>query len=175
MVRYRPNVAALILNTNGSLLICERSNMPGAWQFPQGGVDNGESIEQALIREVREEVGLGKNDYEILESREGYRYLYPPEVRVKKSARTAVTARSKRIFSANSSPPPRPSMCTKLRRNSEHTGGSRPMSSISIGFPPSSARSIAQSWKISLESASKQQLIPKSYGIGSWYPVRLRH
>jgi len=84
MVRYRPNVAALILNPGGSLLICERSNMPGAWQFPQGGVDNGESIEQALIREVREEVGLGKNDYEILESREGYRYLYPPEVRERK-------------------------------------------------------------------------------------------
>ncbi len=84
MVRYRPNVAALILNANGSLLICERFNLPGAWQFPQGGVDDGESTEQALIREVREEVGLSKNDYEILERRDGYRYLYPPEVRVKK-------------------------------------------------------------------------------------------
>ena len=84
MVRYRPNVAALIVNASGCLLVCERFNLPGAWQFPQGGVDDGESMEQALIREVREEVGLGKNDYEILERRDGYRYLYPPEVRVKK-------------------------------------------------------------------------------------------
>jgi putative (di)nucleoside polyphosphate hydrolase len=84
MVRYRPNVAAVIINGNGSLLICERYNIPGAWQFPQGGVDEGESLERALIREVREEVGLGEKDYEILERRDGYRYLYPPAVRVKK-------------------------------------------------------------------------------------------
>lgn len=84
MVRYRPNVAALIVNADGNLLICERTNVPGAWQFPQGGVDDGESMEEALYREVREEVGLGKNDYEILKRRDGYRYLYPPEVRVKK-------------------------------------------------------------------------------------------
>jgi putative (di)nucleoside polyphosphate hydrolase len=41
-------------------------------------------MEQALSREVREEVGLGINDYDVLERRDGYRYLYPPEVRVKK-------------------------------------------------------------------------------------------
>lgn len=84
MVRYRPNVAALIVNTDGNLLICERANMPGAWQFPQGGVDDGESMEQALYREVCEEVGIEKTNYEIIDRREGYRYLYPPEVRVKK-------------------------------------------------------------------------------------------
>ena len=56
MVRYRPNVAALIVNPVGNLLICERWTIPGAWQFPQGGVDSGESLEQALYREVREEV-----------------------------------------------------------------------------------------------------------------------
>ena len=44
MVRYRPNVAAIIVNGDGNLLICERSNVPGAWQFPQGGVDDGESM-----------------------------------------------------------------------------------------------------------------------------------
>lgn len=84
MVRYRPNVAALMVNEDGNLLICERSTVPGAWQFPQGGVDDGESMEQALFREVREEIGLSKNDYEILDRRDGYRYLYPPDVRAKK-------------------------------------------------------------------------------------------
>ncbi|MFD2257743.1 NUDIX domain-containing protein [Luteolibacter algae] len=84
MVRYRPNVAALILNKDGNLLICERYTVPGAWQFPQGGVDSGEALEAALFREIREEIGLEKNHYDVLESRGDYRYLYPPDVRAKK-------------------------------------------------------------------------------------------
>ena len=52
MVRYRANVAALVLNPAGGLLICERATIAGAWQFPQGGVDPGESPEEALFREV---------------------------------------------------------------------------------------------------------------------------
>lgn len=84
MVRYRTNVAALVVNPDGNLLICERESIPGAWQFPQGGVDTGESLEQALFREVREEVGLRAEHYEIVDRRNGYRYLYPEEVRHKK-------------------------------------------------------------------------------------------
>jgi putative (di)nucleoside polyphosphate hydrolase len=84
MIRYRQNVAALMINENGGLLICERTTIPGAWQFPQGGVDDGEDLEEALFREVREEIGLNKEQYEILRSKEGYRYLYPPDVRAKK-------------------------------------------------------------------------------------------
>jgi len=84
MVVYRPNVAALVVNSAGHLLICERKTTPGAWQFPQGGVDTGESLEAALHREVSEEVGLLAQDYEVVDRREGYRYLYPKRVRVKK-------------------------------------------------------------------------------------------
>ena len=84
MVRYRPNVAALIVNPDGNLLICERWTIPGAWQFPQGGVDTGESHEQALYREVREEVGLQAKHYEVVDRRDGYRYLYPETAREKK-------------------------------------------------------------------------------------------
>ncbi len=87
MVRYRPNVAALMINESGSLLICERSTVPGAWQFPQGGVDRGESMVEALHREVREEIGIGPKHYTIECSRDGYRYLYPEEVRLKKLRR----------------------------------------------------------------------------------------
>ena len=84
MVSYRPNVAALMVNPAGCLLICERASVPGAWQFPQGGVDAGESTEAALFREVREEIGLLPAHYEVAEKRDGYRYLYPPEVRLRK-------------------------------------------------------------------------------------------
>ena len=84
MENYRPNVAALLLNNHANLLICERYHLPGAWQFPQGGVDHGESELEALHREIREEIGLKKIHYEILSSKGGYRYLYPEEVRAKK-------------------------------------------------------------------------------------------
>lgn len=84
MVRFRTNVAALILDSKGRLLICERCNCPGNWQFPQGGVDPGETLREALHREVKEEVGLLPRHYKVLQKRDGYRYLYPPEVRIKK-------------------------------------------------------------------------------------------
>jgi len=84
VVKFRPNVAALIVRKTGELLICERYTIPGAWQFPQGGVDAGESEPEALFREVREEVGLLPSHYEVIQMRGGYRYLYPEEVRIKK-------------------------------------------------------------------------------------------
>jgi len=84
MVRYRPNVAALMINADGALLICERTTIPGAWQFPQGGVDDGEGTKEALYREVEEEIGLRKKHYDIIDQKNGYRYLYPPNVRQKK-------------------------------------------------------------------------------------------
>lgn len=84
MVRYRSNVAALIVRPDGTLLICERWTVPGAWQFPQGGVDTGETLEKALFREVKEEIGIGPKHYSILKKRTGYRYLYPEAVRHKK-------------------------------------------------------------------------------------------
>ncbi len=80
MPKFRPNVALLLLDGEDRLLVCERLDMAGSWQFPQGGVDRGESIEEALVREVEEEIGLPPKSYEILESRGGYRYLFPPGV-----------------------------------------------------------------------------------------------
>ncbi len=74
---YRPNVAAILQNRQGRILVAERSGVEKAWQFPQGGVDNGEDLEAALIREVREEVGIASSKFEILKSKGGYRYDYP--------------------------------------------------------------------------------------------------
>lgn len=77
-------MALLLLDADDRLLICERDGSPGAWQFPQGGVDPGESLEEAILREVREEIGLPPTAYEILRSKGGYRYVFPPEVRKRK-------------------------------------------------------------------------------------------
>ena len=51
--------------------------MAGAWQFPQGGVDDSESAEEALFREVEEEIGVPAQLITIKESRGGYRYAFP--------------------------------------------------------------------------------------------------
>lgn len=83
-MEYRPNVAILLVREDGHLLICERLKVKGAWQFPQGGVDEGETLEEALKREVEEEIGLLPESYDILEMRGGYRYVYPDHIKKKK-------------------------------------------------------------------------------------------
>lgn len=75
--RYRPNVAAIVQNGAGRILIGERADCAGSWQFPQGGLDPGESPEAGLIRELREEVSLEPRHYTVEERRGPYRYLFP--------------------------------------------------------------------------------------------------
>ena len=77
---YRPNVAGMMVRQDGKLLICERSGQKGAWQFPQGGIDPGETALEAVRREIGEEVGFLPSQYDIVESRKGYCYDYPLEV-----------------------------------------------------------------------------------------------
>lgn len=55
--KYRKNVAIFVLNTDGQILVCERNDANGAWQLPQGGIDPEESPEQAMKRELLEEIG----------------------------------------------------------------------------------------------------------------------
>jgi putative (di)nucleoside polyphosphate hydrolase len=76
-ILYRPNVAAILQRPDGLILIGERMNVQGAWQFPQGGVDAGESIETALFRELEEEVGVPADLIRVREQRGGYRYPFP--------------------------------------------------------------------------------------------------
>jgi putative (di)nucleoside polyphosphate hydrolase len=75
--RYRPNVAAIVENQNGELLIGRRHDFPACWQFPQGGVDAGESLPQAMQRELLEEAALKTGDYEIIHQTGSYRYDFP--------------------------------------------------------------------------------------------------
>jgi putative (di)nucleoside polyphosphate hydrolase len=73
---YRPNVAAIIRRSDNKILVGERSDRPGSWQFPQGGIKTRETPEEALERELFEEVGLPGESYRILERKEPYRYLF---------------------------------------------------------------------------------------------------
>lgn len=76
MIRFRPNVAGILQNAEGQILICERLTPVGAWQFPQGGVDKGETVEGALLREMEEELCIQPRHYEVKEKRGPYRYLF---------------------------------------------------------------------------------------------------
>lgn len=65
---YRRNVGAMLFNDRGQILIGRRTDMPGAggpledgvWQCPQGGIDDGETPEQAVLRELHEEIGTDR-------------------------------------------------------------------------------------------------------------------
>jgi putative (di)nucleoside polyphosphate hydrolase len=82
-LKYRENVAGILRDSRGKILICERLGVRDGWQFPQGGVDPGETPEQALVRELREEISVEAADFRIVHRLGPYRYLYG-EGRVKK-------------------------------------------------------------------------------------------
>jgi putative (di)nucleoside polyphosphate hydrolase len=75
-VRYQPSVAGILRNARGEILICERLDTKGAWQFPQGSVAVGESWEAALRREISEEIGLRSSHFRLVDRRGPYRYLF---------------------------------------------------------------------------------------------------
>lgn len=75
---FRPNVGIVLTNDQGQLLWARRVGGQDAWQFPQGGIHDGESPEQALYRELHEEVGLNRADVELLACTRGWlRYRLP--------------------------------------------------------------------------------------------------
>lgn len=75
---YRPNVGIVIANTEGRLLWGRRLGGRDSWQFPQGGIHAGESAEDAMYRELDEEVGLGRDSVEIIgRTRSWHRYRLP--------------------------------------------------------------------------------------------------
>lgn len=65
-MHFRANVVAVVTNEKGRVLAFERSDLAGEWQLPQGGVDIGETPEQAAWRELTEETGLDANDVSLV-------------------------------------------------------------------------------------------------------------
>ncbi len=57
---YRPCVGLTLFNAQGQVFVGERLDSPGAWQMPQGGIDEGEDLKLTVFRELQEEIGTDK-------------------------------------------------------------------------------------------------------------------
>ena len=79
---FRAGVVAVVTNSRGQLLAFERSDVPGAWQLPQGGIDVGEEPRESVWRELEEETGLGPDDVELVgEHPDWVVYEFPDRIR----------------------------------------------------------------------------------------------
>jgi len=74
---FRPNVGIILSNAYGQLLWAKRIGQ-NAWQFPQGGINGDESPEEAMYRELHEEIGLLPDAVTIIDQTRGWlRYRLP--------------------------------------------------------------------------------------------------
>ena len=80
---YSENVAIVIINNDHKVLWAKRAN-ENAWQFPQGGIKSNETIEEAMFRELKEEVGIDESKIEILGRTNDWLYYDVPKNWVRK-------------------------------------------------------------------------------------------
>lgn len=77
---YRACVAMVLFNADGLVLIAERNDTSEvAWQIPQGGIDRGETPEDAAFRELGEEIGT-QAALHIATAPEAVRYDWPDNI-----------------------------------------------------------------------------------------------
>lgn len=80
---YRPNVAAVIMSSlypfEMKFFLAKRVDIKDAWQFPQGGIDKGETPKMALFRELKEEIGTDEVEI-IAEYPKWLSYDFPEDV-----------------------------------------------------------------------------------------------
>ncbi|UZW56261.1 RNA pyrophosphohydrolase [Sphingobium sp. JS3065] len=79
---YRPCVGIMLVNMDGQVFVGQRiDNAVEAWQMPQGGIDDGEDMKTAALRELHEETGIVRDHVEIIaKAREEHFYDLPPEL-----------------------------------------------------------------------------------------------
>ena len=68
---FRPNVGIILLDNEGQVFWAKRTRGNG-WQFPQGGINKHETAEEAMFRELYEEVGLKPHHVDVLGSTPGW-------------------------------------------------------------------------------------------------------
>ncbi len=80
---YRPCAGFMLVNADGLVFVGQRidPSAHGFWQMPQGGIDKGEDIRDAALRELQEEVGVGPDLVEVIaQGSRPFLYDLPPEL-----------------------------------------------------------------------------------------------
>ncbi len=98
---YRKGILAVIINKENKILLCERADEKDHWQFPQGGMEENETLEGALLREVCEETGL--KDIKIIgkiDKKYKYRINDPRHIKNLIKAKYGFSGQTKDIFIA---------------------------------------------------------------------------
>ena len=88
LTRFRPNVGIILARADGKVWLGRRAETPGPrnWQFPQGGVDEGEPLHEAALRELHEETGASSVRL-LARTDDWIAYSFPPGYRRSKAAK----------------------------------------------------------------------------------------
>ncbi len=82
---YRPNVGIILLDDDGKVFWAKRHQDDG-WQFPQGGINTDETAEEAMFRELYEEIGLKPHHVDVLGCTPGWLHYNLPRKYQKKNS-----------------------------------------------------------------------------------------
>ena len=76
-MNFRKGIGAIVLDKKGNIIVFQRNDYKDNWQGPEGGIDENETVIDALKRELWEEIGLSSEKYEILkETKDFIRYKF---------------------------------------------------------------------------------------------------
>lgn len=79
VTEYRPNAGIVVFNRQHQVLLCKRNDVADSWQFPQGGIEAGETASEAALRELKEETSL--QNVQLIKTLETpARYTFPPHI-----------------------------------------------------------------------------------------------
>ncbi|MEE9451512.1 MAG: RNA pyrophosphohydrolase [Gammaproteobacteria bacterium] len=94
---YRRNVGIILINNNERVFWAKRVGQD-AWQFPQGGIDENESAEQAMYRELTEEIGLEAADVTLMGVTEGWLSYRIPKQYIRRGSQPLVIGQKQKWF-----------------------------------------------------------------------------
>ena len=94
---FRANVGIVICNARGQVFWARRLGQH-SWQFPQGGIDDGETAEQAMYRELNEEVGLAPQQVKILKVTKNWLKYRLPKRLVRRDSKPVCIGQKQKWF-----------------------------------------------------------------------------